>query len=118
MSAETALIAVLEAAASVTAIVGQRIFPDIIPQDEDLPAIAYYRTDTEYVQTIHAAAPAGSTAGLSVACVADSRAAADALADVVTTALGNGGFSAIGRQGSFDLETDMWATVLNVAFNE
>jgi hypothetical protein len=118
VSAETTLVDVLENAAAVTAIIGERIFPDVIPQGADLPAIAYYRTSTEYVQTIHGSAPVGATPGLSVACVAYTRPEADALADAALAALGAGGFSMLGRQAAVDLETDIWATVLDVTFNE
>jgi Protein of unknown function (DUF3168) len=118
LSAEETLEAVLAAASPVTDVIGDRIFKDVIPHGQPLPAIAYFRTDTEYVQTIHAAAPAGSTPSLSVACVADTRDAADTLAEVVIAALGAGGFNVVGRGGSFDLETNMVASVVNVAFNE
>lgn len=118
MSAESALESALAAASAVTDVIGDRVFPDVIPHGKPLPAIAYFRTDTEYVQTIHAATPAGESPSFSVACVAETRAAADALAELVVAALGAGGFVVVGRGGSFDLENNLVASVVNASLNE
>lgn len=42
MSVETAIVAMITASGAVSALVGDRIYPNIIPEGEDLPAIAYH----------------------------------------------------------------------------
>ena len=116
--AEEALFATLSAAAPVTAVVGQRIYPDVIPQDAGIPAIAFLRTDTEFINTIHGAAPVGATPLIEISCVQTSRELAHALANLVTTAIATAGFTIEGRRSEQDPETGLWATVLNVTFDE
>lgn len=117
MSAETTLVSVLEQSAAVDALIHKRIFPDIVPMGEEIPAMSYVRTDTEFVRTIHSAAPIGSTASFELTCVATTRADADALADAVELALSAGGFQVMNRSAAVDLETDLWAAILSASFN-
>lgn len=123
MSAESTLYDTLKADAGVLAIVGPtadvaRIYPDVIPQDADVPAIAFVRVDTEYVSTVHAAAPLGSSATLEVSCVELTREKADVLALAVIAAAGPVGFLVLGRSAVNDPDTGLWASVLNLLFNE
>jgi hypothetical protein len=53
MSAETVAYAALSAAAAVTTLVSTRIYPDFVPQEKTLPAVAINRAATEYITTIH-----------------------------------------------------------------
>jgi hypothetical protein len=55
MSAETVAYAALSAAPAVTTLVGTRIYPDFVPQEKTLPAVAINRAATEYITTIPAA---------------------------------------------------------------
>ena len=52
MSAEANLYSALTARAALTALVGNRIFPDVIPEDCALPAIVYQRASTSPVTTV------------------------------------------------------------------
>jgi hypothetical protein len=115
VSAETALYSALSGAAPVTAIVGSAIYPDIAPQEVSLPCIAFSRTDTQYINTIHGSA-AASIATLETWCMATGRADAEALADAALSAAQAAGFTAIGRRTELDVESEVWATVLAVEY--
>mgnify|MGYP000864515468 CR=1 FL=1 len=114
MSAETVLYATLSAAAAVTAIVGTRVYPDVVPHDEDLPAAASARIATELVITMHSSAPVAETVVLEVMCMDESRAGAETLGDAVRDALGAGKFRILGRAAQYDEENGLWAAVLSV----
>ena len=116
MSAETAAYSTLSGSAPVTALVGTRIYPDIVPQEHPLPAIALARIDTEYVTTIHGGEALASFVTLEVHCLASSRAAAEQLADTVELAIPAGGFRLIGRQPHYDAEAEVCAAVLTVGY--
>lgn len=114
MSAETVLYATLSAASAVTALVGARIYPDIVPNDEARPAVAYARIETDPVITMHSSAPVAETVVLEVVCMDESRAGAEALGDAVRDALGAGKFRILGRAAQYDEENGLWAAVLSV----
>lgn len=120
MSAETDLNAALKAAAGVTAIVGSgdsaRIYPDLVPQERALPAVAYGRADTEYTTTIHTSTPIGETPIIDVWCMHTTRAGADALAAAVLAAAGGAGFQLRSRSAiPPDNEQAVLGTVLQVS---
>lgn len=120
MSAETVLYTTLTAAAGVTAIVGSgsaaRVYPDVVPQEIDLPAIAYARAETEYITTVHDGTPLKEKATLAVWCMARTRAAADSLADAVIAAAAVAQFTPISRRADFDDENEIWVAELGVTF--
>lgn len=120
MSAETQLYSTMTAAAGVTALVGQRVYPDVIPQESDLPAIAYQRTGTEFQNTIHGGSPLGQTTTLEIMCVAETRHGANGLAQAVVAALAGTDFSAIDQQAAADLasgEAGLWGAIVIVNIN-
>lgn len=106
MSSETICYSTLAADAAVLAIVSNRIFPSEVPQDFDLPAIAFVRTETEHVTTIHSDIPVATKAVLEVQCMAVSRESASALMDAVIPALALAKFVPEDRRDSYDPETD------------
>ena len=57
MAAEQDVYDALRNAAAVTAVCSTRIYPDVIPQEKALPAVAYVRAGTEFVTTIHTGTP-------------------------------------------------------------
>jgi hypothetical protein len=114
MSAETELYDALTEAAPVAALVGARVYPDLVPQEQVLPAIGYARLTTEPITTIHSSAPVMERVTLEVACMASTRTGADALADVASVALGANGFRASDRRAEVDFEQQFAATVLTV----
>lgn len=113
MSAETVLKATLDGAAGVTALVGTRIYPDIRPQDDALPAIVYTRDSTEYTMTIHSTI-ALERAQLSIACLAATRAGAEALADAARAAVLAAAFGLSARAAEFDPDTGTYIATLGV----
>ena len=114
MSAETELYAALSGAPAVTALVSTRIYPDAVPQEQTVPSIAYARTDTEYVITIHSGVPQGEFATFEVVCMAEARDLADAVADAAIAALGAAGFFLLTRAQELDTEKNLWGTVVSV----
>lgn len=119
MSAETELHATLSGAAGVSALVGDRIYPDGIPLTASLPAIAYQRTATEFATTIHGGV-IGETPTLEITCVAEARAAANAVANAVVAALAGTEFVPIDQQAAADLEAGeqgLWGALVFVTIN-
>jgi hypothetical protein len=114
VSAESVLYTTLTAATAVTAIVSTRIYPDVVPQEQAVPAIAYARLETDPVITLHSNAPVAETATLEVVCMASTRAGAEALGDAVRAALGAAGFRILGRSSQYDDEQQLWGAVLVV----
>lgn len=94
-----------------------RVYPDVIPLKATLPAMAYARVDTEFVQTIDASALKGETATFEVSCVARSRTTADLLADAAQDALGGAGFYLLGRSVQQQEDDKLWATTLIMSIN-
>lgn len=114
MSAESDVYAALSGAAAVTAIVGSRIYPDVVPQEQNIPSIAYARVGTQYTPTIHSSAPVWTTATVEIACMDDKRADAEDLADKAATAIIGAGFRLVDRRSELDSDNGIWATVLTV----
>ena len=46
--------------AGVTTLVGTRIYPELVPLEQEPPFVAYSRTGTEYLTTIHSGVPLGA----------------------------------------------------------
>lgn len=117
MTPEESLYAALTGSAGVTALVASRVYPDTVPQDIDLPAVAFTRTSTDYLTTIHAGSPLAETATLEVWCMAVTRAGAEALASACVGALGPAGFVLESRAATApDAEMTVQSTVLTVTF--
>lgn len=113
MSAETTLYGWLSTYAPLTSSIGTRIFPDVVPLDQQLPAVAYARTATEPVVTIHGTKPAEFVT-LVVQCWAQTRPASEALADKVAAALATHGEVPTARSALFDPEIEIFGTSLDV----
>ena len=105
MSAETDLYAVLSASTALAAIVGARIYPDAIPEDQALPAVVYQRASTAPISTIH---------GFSITAWAKTRATADGAADAIAAALVAAEHNPGDRSGGIDTETGLFATSTEV----
>ena len=87
MSAETILYAALSGAGGIAALVGDRIYPGLLPQGKAIPALVYRRADTEYITTIHSSTPRGSRVEMEVMAIASTNGAAEAIGDAVEVAL-------------------------------
>lgn len=121
MSAEQTLYAVLTAgspANPVVVIVSDRIYPIVVPEGKNVPAIAYQRTQTEYVNTIGSRALA-STGSFDVFCVAGEFKEAEDLADAVFDLIDASDVIAItNRSHTFDADSGNYAVVLTVDVDE
>lgn len=104
MSAETEVFAALDAAAGVHAIVGNRIYPDLRPQDDALPAVVYRRSGTSHESTIHGEVYL-RRAQIDLDCIARTRASAEAIADAVEAALIAAAMMPVDRAGGLDPDT-------------
>jgi hypothetical protein len=103
---EEAVYSRLTTTAAVTAICSTRIYPNKIPQEATLPAVAYQRVSTRRVKA-HAAPTGLARVRVQVTCVASSYSAVKALATAVRKAMEGvmGTVGGVGVQGSW-LETD------------
>ena len=103
---EEAVYSRLSGNVAVAAIVSTRIYPQKIPQEATLPAIAYARVSARRVKA-HAAPTGLARARMQVTCVATSYSAVKALAAAVRKALEGvmGTVGGLALQGSW-LETD------------
>ena len=86
MSAETDLYAALSASSALATIVGSRIYPDAIPEDQAPPAVVYQRANTAPVVTINGVALAEEVR-FSITAWAKTRATADSAADAIAAAV-------------------------------
>ena len=113
MSAETELYAVLAAASGVTALVGNRIYPDDIPEDQAMPAIVFGRAGTEDVDTI-GGQRIGEFATLQIAAWAVTRTTAKAVADAIRDALIAAGHNPANRASGYDGELGLHADNMQI----
>ena len=101
MSTETVLFALLAADAGIGALVADRIYPEVAPQDVDRPLIVYQRESTQPLYTIHGTLALQSVYVV-ISCYASSRAEAETIGDAVITALSGSAFEALDRTGGYD----------------
>lgn len=89
-----------------------RIYPTIIPDRIDLPAVSFLRVGTEYTQVIHDAPPSSEQATFEIICVAATRTTADALADAVQDAIA-GDFVLNARSSEQDFEQNIYGAIIS-----
>lgn len=111
MSVSDDLFALLSTAAGVTALVGQRIYPDALPEKAAYPAIVYAAATPE-IERLLDGTIATQRVELSLGCWAPTRTAADAVGDAVTDALAGTAFYLQRRDAAFDPETGLFAALL------
>jgi hypothetical protein len=113
MSFESDLRTLLLAAPAVTALVSTRIAADRIEQGAIRPFIVFTRSATERSQTLNGGVES-VRATFDVQCWADTRQAADAVADAVVAALVAANQVVITQDAAYDAELDLEASVLSV----
>jgi hypothetical protein len=115
MTVESDFYTLLSGNAGVTARVGARIYPDVLPEECAYPAIVFARTRTDSEPYLGLSGQSfGADVDLSVGCWGNTRTEADAAADAVDAALPGSEFRRIGRDAAADPETGLLATVLTV----
>lgn len=116
MTIEEGLYELLTMDTAVAALVGTRIYPLLVPQDADLPAMAYQRISGPRDHT-HSGASGLAMARMQLTYLASSYAAVKALAEAVRAALdGLRGSMGEVTVGSCMLENefDSWAAVFGL----
>lgn len=113
MSAEDQLYAALAGHTPLTALVDDRVYPDYVPPKIQLPAVAFNRADTEFINTLSQLAVA-SKASIEVVSMAATRSAADEVALACQQACIAAGFPPVNRRTDFDADLNIWATVITV----
>lgn len=113
MSAESTLYGWLAGDGALDLLIAGRIYPDVIPGDQALPAVAYARTGTEPIATIHGTV-AGRFVNLQVQCWGETRPDAEAVADAVEAALIAAGETPTNRSVLFDTESGNYGTSIDV----
>ncbi len=113
MSSETDLYAALAASTALAALVGNRIYPDAIPEDKAPPAVVYQRANTTPVTTISGQTLAEEVR-FSVTAWAKTRATADAAGDAIAAALAIAEHPYADRSAGIDTETGLFATAVEV----
>lgn len=117
MSVETDFYALLSGSAGVTALVADRIYPDAMPEKCAYPAVVFSRAGTVPVYLI-SGSMAAAEINLSVGCWSETRTQADQVADAVQAALAGSEFVIGRRDGAFDPETGLIATLIEVSILE
>lgn len=117
MSVETSVFSVLSAAAGVSALVEQRIYPDVLPETTVYPAVVFARTRTDPVYSI-GSVYFGADVGIQVGCWGKTRTEADAVGSAVEAALRAAGMPHQGKQAGYDPDTDLFATVIDLEIFE
>lgn len=112
MSAESTLYTLLTGNPGVTALVGTRIYPDIVPEGKATPYIGYERVATDPVAVMSGPAPA-AIARITLACWADTRTAADAVAAAVVAAMVNTDFTHLASGSEVDEATGRLSTTVD-----
>jgi len=111
MSAETQLYAVLSGRAGLVALVGDRIYPDAIPEEKALPAVVFLRASTAPVHTI-AGALVCEDVHFAITAWATGRNAAEAVADEIAAALAASGNPKTDRSAGFDNEVGLYGVTI------
>lgn len=97
----------------VAAVVGSRIYPDVLPEKCIYPAIVYSQRTTPIMSISNV--KLGEDIEMPTSCWAETRAAADEGADAIEVALAGSAFYIKTREDAYDPEIGLFATVLTVS---
>jgi len=86
MSIYEALVAYLGTVSGLSALIGTRLYPDEIPQRDTLPAV-FYMTVSDIKDHVYGAVQAVESPNIQFTVYADTKAEAEAVAEVIKTAL-------------------------------
>jgi len=111
MSSESELYSALSGRAGLTALVGTRIDPDAIPEGSALPAVVYQRSSTSPVTTIGSVTVAEDVR-FAITAWAETRTAADAVADQIDAAVAAAGNPSADRSSGYDPECGLYACTI------
>lgn len=114
MSPEATLNALLSGAAGLVALVGTRIYPDVLPEKTTYPAVIFAREKTERITSISGRS-FGAEIVFHIAAWGGTRSQVDAVGDQVEAAVDASSQMVLGdRSASYDPETDLFAAIIEV----
>lgn len=111
MSAESQLYAALHGHPGLASIIGDRIWPDAIPEGKPLPSIVYVRASTLPTYTIGGVLVCEDV-HFSISAWAESRAVANAVAAQLSAALSAAGNPPLDQATGFDEERGLFAVTI------
>lgn len=114
MSAESQLYAILSADAPLSAMVEDRIYPDLIPEGVAIPYVGYERANADPLRTLEGTVLAEDV-GLVIACWAATRVQANQIADAVRAALAGTAWRYESATAEVDEATGRLAATLQVS---
>lgn len=116
MSAEVDTFSTLSASAALTALVSQRIYPDVAPEPETgvitHPMVVYARSATTPTFTINGDLVAAEIT-MNINCYAGTRSLAEQIGDAVVTAMRLASFYESGRATLYDEDVNLYAAVID-----
>jgi len=113
MSAESILLGLLEADATLVGLVGSRIHADALPERAVYPAVVYSRAGTEPIEVLDGSEGA-ELAAITIECWANTREQAYAVANAVRTLLRAADEPADGMASMVDLAFEKYGYELSV----
>lgn len=113
MSAESEIYAALTADATLTALVGTRIYPDALPEDGEFPAIVYMREDSNPQYAI-SGEYYGSFVTIGIQAWAQKRSVSNAVGVAAINAMMLAGMQHDSRKVGYDPEVGLFATVIGI----
>jgi hypothetical protein len=111
MSAETTLYGILTGYSALTALVGNRIYPDVIAQGEALPALIYRKMGSDPYATLDGVVGITSYR-FAVAAWAMKKDDAENVCDKVVAALAASVIPIEARMGDFDTEVGLFGAIV------
>lgn len=111
MSIESDVYDALSGAAGLAALVSTRIYPNAIAQGVDLPAVAFARVETEYLNTL-APATAMKRARIAVQAWGPVQADVEAVGDAIEAAMLAVNVPPEGRFATFDAEMGLYGVTV------
>jgi len=118
MAAETQLYNALSGSTDITDIVSTNIYSDIRDQGDDSPAIYFERSDTEFLYTIDSYVSYGEKSSFILSCFELTREKAEALTALIITATAAATFLCTDKQNSYDEETELFTTTIQLNYLE
>jgi hypothetical protein len=115
VAAEETVLTALSGYANLVALVGQRIYPDAMPEKTLYPAVVFSRPATEPIRTIHGTVVTDAFVDISITAWGRTRTQADGVANRVIEAIQAAGETWTGRSGAYDAEMDLYASTVEVS---
>lgn len=114
ISAETQTISALLGWPALTALVNGQVYPDLAPQDIEVPLVVYERASSDPTYTIHGQLVA-TVVTVTVQCWAATRIAAEAIGDAAIDAMSAADCVSSERRATYDSDTALYVSLIDFA---